>query len=735
MASTSSVPSQTPTRSSWVAKLIGWVSKKLSFVSRPSLPNTDVTPSNLRSGPRRSTVASAPPPTSQSHPQTEVAIATSEGLKAYIHDPQDHVSSAYRKEPIAVQVDTINSPDSDRGPTSTNQATSRYKNIEQDFSMVVDHLHDRQFWEMRPVNTSPGQSSLKEQITTYLKRPPNSHEAGQVRILILSGHNTSESTELIINPSTRYPWRSLRKSLLGVPPQVTVVVLLACCHAESVLEDVIQDDTISEIVVMAACSRSEEAIADPIKGDYFLDALFGALQSQGHHGNPESWKHFLTTVIKELRESTQEQNPVVYMNTTRTPSDIFHALKKGPMPTPGRTAIQYIRMGRGAAPIQAPPSQLPAEAQWIHTSDLHDQDPPIPGSYRVDSERAPISPPRQPAETGTRRSTIGKVLGWFSRKFSLVSRSSSSNSDTVPKPKLRRGGPRSTVAAAPPLVPHSNPQTEVAIVGSEGLKTYVYDPQGRLHPAYRKDPIPVQTDSADYSDLNLGSTAGANQASGHYQNIEHDVSMVENHLRDMQFSQMRPADESIGRSSLKEQVATYLERPSDHYEASQVRILIFSGHNTPESTEFAINPEVRYPWRGLRKSLMGISPRITVVVILACCHAKAVLEDVMNESIPDVVGMAACDRFEKASANSWKGDYFLDALFEVLQTPGQQGGSEQWEDFLQPVVKELRTNTKDQNPVVYVNTTRTPSDIFRALKKPPVPTSRRGRTSPVVQPS
>ncbi|KAG8791320.1 hypothetical protein FRC12_009551 [Ceratobasidium sp. 428] len=346
-------------------------------------------------------------------------------------------------------------------------------------------------------------------------------------------------------------------------------------------------------------------------------------------------------------------------------------------------------------------------------------------------EQAPIFPSPQP--TGTRRSMIGKVIGWFSKKISLVSRSSSPSSNVAPKSKLRRGGPRSTVAAAPPLVPHSNPQTEVAIVAPEGLKTYVYDPHGHLHPAYRKDPIPVHTDSADRFDLNLGSTISANRSSNHYENIEHDVSMIENHLRDMEFSKMRPVDESLGQPSLKEQVATYLERPPDDYETRQVRILIFSGHNTPESTEFAISPEVRYPWRGLRKSLLGIPPRITVVVILACCHAKGILEDVMSGSTPEVVGMAACDRFERAFANPLKGDYFLDALFEVLQTPGPQRSSEQWEDFLRPVVKELGANTKEQNPVVYVNTTRTPSDIFRALKKPPASTFGRGHTPSVVQ--
>ncbi|KAG9120643.1 hypothetical protein FRC07_003793 [Ceratobasidium sp. 392] len=210
--------------------------------------------------------------------------------------------------------------------------------------------------------------------------------------------------------------------------------------------------------------------------------------------------------------------------------------------------------------------------------------------------------------------------------------------------------------------------------------------------------------------------------------------MIVGHLRDRGFREMRPVDAPLTQPQPREAVSAYLERPPDSNAARQVRMLIFTGHNTADSTTLVISPQVKYPWGGLHKSLQGVPPRVTVVVVFACCHAKSVLEDVMGElKIPEVIGMAACERLETAVADTLKGDYFLDALFEVLQDQGRQGGFGDWEGFFRPIVEELRYNTMGQNPVVYARTTQTPSDVFGALTNPPAPPPLRGRVTSVTQ--
>ncbi|KAG9121632.1 hypothetical protein FRC07_002343 [Ceratobasidium sp. 392] len=430
--------------------------------------------------------------------------------------------------------------------------------------------------------------------------------------------------------------------------------------------------------------------------------------------------------------------------------------------------LQLVAATRDAF-IQAPsPSQSQADAQWIHTSDLANAKSSAPARSRVIAiaEAAPIPPPPPPPQpAATRPSMVAKFAGWISKKFPFSSRTRTPLSDAPPRHRFSRGAKQSAVVAAPPPVfqssppehadplSHSGPQdtsrppdrssapnrssplTEVAIVTPDGLKTYIHDPEGRLSPDYRTDRICSSADAMDLDWVDLGDTPSpsVNQATKRYENIERDISMVVDHLRERQFREMRAVSTPSEQASLREEVATYLGRLSDSDQARQVRILIFTGHNSLDSTALVISPQVKYPWGGLRKSLQGVPPRVTVVVVLACCHAKSVLEDVMDEEIPEVVGMAACERFETAGANTLKGDYFLDALFEVLQHEGGQNNFEKWEDFLGPVTKELRYTTKTQNPVVYVKTTRTPSDVFHALTHPPAPAQPRGRTPPIAQ--
>ncbi|KAG8742421.1 hypothetical protein FRC10_001555 [Ceratobasidium sp. 414] len=297
---------------------------------------------------------------------------------------------------------------------------------------------------------------------------------------------------------------------------------------------------------------------------------------------------------------------------------------------------------------------------------------------------------------------------------------------------MTRRSARATVASAPDPAYHSSPPTEVAIITTNGLKTYIHDLHEFLSPVYRTDPILHVDHSGSSNHSNsyrVPETSSSTQPT-RYESSDRDASMITDHLRDAQFRQMRAADSSSKQPDLEKRVATYLERPPDNHEGTQVRILILSGHNADES-RLVINPEVTYRWSCLRSALQKVPPRVVVVVMLACCHAGGILQDfIAEQSSTEIVVMAASDRHETAVADTLKGDYFLDAVFEVLQG-GKPNVFDDWTAFLGSVVKEMKENTQDQNPVAYIKTAQTPSYIFRALTKPPRPAGR-GRTSPVV---
>ncbi|KAG8695357.1 hypothetical protein FRC08_007875, partial [Ceratobasidium sp. 394] len=347
-----------------------------------------------------------------------------------------------------------------------------------------------------------------------------------------------------------------------------------------------------------------------------------------------------------------------------------------------------------------------------------------------------LSPSRKRRDGKPVRSTIittSRTLSILGReinsKFSFVSRNSLPQADVAPNPSRTRRSARATVVSAPDPIYHLSTPTEVAIITTSGLQTYIYDLNEFLSPVYRTDSIPSRAHSTCSSPSREPGTS-SNQTT-HYKHSDRDASMIIDHLRDRQFRQVYPVDTSSTQLPLDKRVAAYLERPPDNHEATQVRTLILSGHNVDES-RLVINPEVTFPWARLRSALQKVPPRVVVVVMLACCHAGRVLEEfIAEQSSTEIVVIAATEPHETAEADTLKGDYLLDAIFEVLQA-GEPQVSDDWNDFLGSVVREMNENTPTQNLVAYVKTAQTPSYIFRALTKPPRQTGR-GGTSPVVQ--
>ncbi|KAG9086471.1 hypothetical protein FS749_003622 [Ceratobasidium sp. UAMH 11750] len=355
-------------------------------------------------------------------------------------------------------------------------------------------------------------------------------------------------------------------------------------------------------------------------------------------------------------------------------------------------------MGLKDSAIQAP-VRLPSEAQWIYGRELAGQhpsgSPPRASAVGTASPSArPSSPPVEPSP-----SLAGRFIRWFCRKFSFVSRNSLPQADIAPNPSGTRRSARATVVSAPDPIYHLSAPTEVAIITTSGLQTYIYDLNEFLSPVYRTDSIPSRAHSTCSSPSREPGTS-SNQTT-HYEHSDRDASMIIDHLRDRQFRQVYPVDAT--QLPLDKRVAAYLERPPDNHAATQVRTLILSGHNADES-RFVINSEVTFPWARLRSALQKVPPRVVVVVILACCYAGRVLEEfIAEQSSTEIVVIAATEPHETAEADTLKGDYLLDAIFEVLQV-GEPQVFDDWSDFLGSVVREMSNNTPTQNLVAYVKT-------------------------------
>ncbi|KAG8731681.1 hypothetical protein FRC12_019619 [Ceratobasidium sp. 428] len=344
----------------------------------------------------------------------------------------------------------------------------------------------------------------------------------------------------------------------------------------------------------------------------------------------------------------------------------------------------------------------------------------------AETSAASISPSTSHLEIispSARESGMARVMKWVSRAFSFAS--SSGVPQPTAAPNVRRGSKQSAIAAAPSSPCFSKPPTEFAITSSHGLRTFVHDPNGQFSSACRTA-SPVQADDADCSDsssvytncsngcssVDSGSSTGSGRPAYH-QPIDFDVDKFAVHLNEIQFYERAV----LTQLSLKDQIAAYLERQPDGHLGSQVRVLVYAGHNGQESTRLTVTPEVTYPWSNLRRLLQKVPPRVVVVVVLACCHAAKPLEEFIQDStIPEIIALAACDRDEISKADNFKGDRFLDALLELLQHGGPQGCFEDWEPFVEAVAKNMtKFGTRNQHPVAYIRTNQV-SQQFRKIE-------------------
>ncbi|KAG8697529.1 hypothetical protein FRC08_006474 [Ceratobasidium sp. 394] len=187
--------------------------------------------------------------------------------------------------------------------------------------MVLDCLCERGFRERqssRPRSGLAQPRALGNEVEAYLSRPPNA--LSQIRILVLSGHNAE--TKLVVNDGVEVGWSQLGRALRKVRPGIVTVVVLACCRAGDVLQDLVE---IPNTVLMAACAADEKAVADNYDGDYFLRTLFEALDvGKGF----DRWKDFEDLLSRKLRQRTEAQNLRIVTDIEQEPSDVFRALMK-----------------------------------------------------------------------------------------------------------------------------------------------------------------------------------------------------------------------------------------------------------------------------------------------------------------------------------------------------------------------------------------------------------------------
>ncbi|KAG8742422.1 hypothetical protein FRC10_001556 [Ceratobasidium sp. 414] len=286
-------------------------------------------------------------------------------------------------------------------------------------------------------------------------------------------------------------------------------------------------------------------------------------------------------------------------------------------------------------------------------------------------------------------------------------------------PNAPRGVQPSVVASthrAQPSDPRAKPVTaepvitELAIATRVGLRNFIHVPRQSVTPIHNTKSIPPD-DSDDSSDSSGSSTSYTSGRRLRYRYLGRDVRMVLDRLRQGGFRERQP---NCPRSSLAQScdlgcdVEAYLSRQPDA--GSQIRILILSGHNAKAG--FTINDKVVLGWNHLRRALGKVPPGIVTIVILACCRAGDILQDLVD--IPNTVVIAGCAD-EPAVADNYDGDYFLSTLFEVLDA---RGGFDQWEDFRGLISRKLKKRTEGQDPRLVANTEQEPPDIFRALMKP-----------------
>jgi hypothetical protein len=339
------------------------------------------------------------------------------------------------------------------------------------------------------------------------------------------------------------------------------------------------------------------------------------------------------------------------------------------------------------------PSQPKPQARWIYSSKLDSG--PIRPSSPEDAD--PITTPSPATTTPAEIAEIpsppqNRRMRWlFDRlPFALFNRSPEGG----PSTRIPRGAKSAVTSVSPG---YQSAPFELAITTEIGLNMYIDNADKCPARTHRAMSIPPTDDDSG--------PLASNERGTRYENIKLDVFTVVNHLRDMKFSEMRPQCLSA-ESSIESQVATYLSRPPDNPAATQVRMIILTGHNVNE-TKLVINQNVTYRWSRLREALKTIPSGVVVVIVLACCRAGGILEElaeVIETHLPSVVVIASSDRSELSSADDQDGDYFLDALFKVLQGESFQEGSTEWKGFLRLIMIELKKKSTTQHPVIYVAT-------------------------------
>ncbi|KAG9088925.1 hypothetical protein FS749_001760 [Ceratobasidium sp. UAMH 11750] len=253
---------------------------------------------------------------------TELAIAARDGLRTFIHVSRQSVAPSYNTNSIHFD-DSDDSSDSNESGTHAGggRQGSRYRYIGRDVEMVLDCLCERGFrarQSSRPRSGLAQPRALGNEVEAYLSRPPNA--LSQIRILVLSGHNAE--TKLVVNDGVEVGWSQLGRALRKVRPGIVTVVVLACCRAGDVLQDLVE---IPNTVLMAACAADEKAVADNYDGDYFLRTLFEALDvGKGF----DRWKDFEDLLSRKLRQRTEAQNLRIVTDIEQEPSDVFRALMK-----------------------------------------------------------------------------------------------------------------------------------------------------------------------------------------------------------------------------------------------------------------------------------------------------------------------------------------------------------------------------------------------------------------------
>ncbi|KAG9120642.1 hypothetical protein FRC07_003792 [Ceratobasidium sp. 392] len=297
-------------------------------------PSAYITPvtGEIPQGAKLPVVASAPPPTVVPNLPTRVAFLTPDGLKVFV---EGSVDGENLSDPLEARLK----------PEKKGNWSTDYAYFEDDFDKFIDHIRPR----FRLLNDpSLAQLPLEEQVKTYLTRPPDDPAGTQVRLLILDGHNGRESASFRIKRNATFRWKNFHN--LKVPPQVTVVVTLACCYAATPIEEFILGSGIPKIIALAACDRNETSNADEFKANRFLDALFELLEHGGSERCFDEWEKFLAAVVNNLTKfGTRDQHPVAYIRSEQAFQECLRSAPRILLPNMGKSRDSHPNKIKPAA--------------------------------------------------------------------------------------------------------------------------------------------------------------------------------------------------------------------------------------------------------------------------------------------------------------------------------------------------------------------------------------------------